>query len=115
MEAILADKWGAANIRAIDTDLIAICPPDKTSTANGVADKIKAQVGSLDTLLASGEKFDVALVNILAKVIIMMCGQGLGGVLRTGGVAVFGGIIQEQADEVEAALRSTGLTPYKRR
>jgi ribosomal protein L11 methylase PrmA len=54
-------------------------------------------------------------VNILAKVIIMMCGQGLGGVLRTGGVAVFGGIIQEQADEVEAALRTTGLTPYKRR
>jgi ribosomal protein L11 methyltransferase len=48
-------------------------------------------------------------------VIIAMCDQGLGQVLRPGGLAVFGGIIEEQADEVEAALRRTGLTPYKRR
>jgi ribosomal protein L11 methyltransferase len=113
--AILAAKMGAAHILALDTDPIAIRATDENAAANGVPDKIKAQVGSLDTLLASGEKFDLALVNILAKVIIAMCGQGLGGVLRTGGVAVFGGIIQEQADEVETALKMTGLTPYKRR
>jgi len=54
-------------------------------------------------------------VNILAKVIVMLCGEGLGEVVRPGGVVVFGGIIEEQATEVETALRTTGFIPYKRR
>ena len=113
--SILAAKMGAANVLALDTDPIAVRSTDENAAANGVSDKITAQTGSLDSLLHAATRFDLALVNILAKVIIAMCGQGLGSVLRPGGVGVFGGIIQEQADEVEAALRTTGLTPYKRR
>lgn len=66
---------------------------------------ISAQEGSLAELLANGETFDLALVNILAKVIVGMCDQGLGGILKPNGIAVLGGIIEEQADEVEDALR----------
>ncbi|MEP7287252.1 MAG: 50S ribosomal protein L11 methyltransferase [Chloroflexota bacterium] len=113
--AILAAKLGAAHILALDTDPIAIRATDENAAANGVADKITAQTGSLDSLIHAATRFDLALVNILAKVIIAMCGQGLGSVLRPGGIGVFGGIIQEQAEEVEAALRTTGLTPYARR
>lgn len=113
--SIAAVKMGAAQVLALDTDPIAVRATQENAAANGVADQITAQTGSLDSLIHAATRFDLALVNILAKVIVGMCKQGLGNVIRPGGVGVFGGIIQEQADEVETALRSTGLTPYKRR
>lgn len=113
--AIGAAKMGAAHVVAIDTDPIAIDATRSNAEANGVLDKLTVSEGSLEWLLQRGDQFDISLVNILAKVIIMMCGQGLGNIVKPGGVAVFGGIIETQADEVEAALRSTGLNPYKRR
>ncbi|MBE2194298.1 MAG: 50S ribosomal protein L11 methyltransferase [Anaerolinea sp.] len=113
--AIGAVKLGAGTVRAVDTDPIAVRVTEENAAENGVAGKIKTSPGSLESLRTGGESFDVALVNILAKVIIAMCGQGLGEVVKSGGVAVFGGIILEQADEVESALRTTGLIPYKRR
>ncbi len=113
--SIGAAKLGAAHVAALDTDTIAVTSTRSNAEANGVLQQITVQEGSLDSLLQTGAQFDVALVNILAKVIIMMCGQGLGRVVKPGGVAVFGGIIETQADEVEAALRATGLSPYKRR
>ncbi|SRR5581483_5616738 len=113
--SIAAVKMGAAQVLALDTDPIAVRATQENAAANGVADQITAQTGSLDSLIHAATRFDLALVNILAKVIVGMCKQGLGSVIRPGGIGVFGGIIQEQADEVETALRSTGLTPYKRR
>ncbi len=113
--AILAAKMGAASVLALDTDPIAVRVTDENTAANGVSNKITAQAGSLDSLLQTSASFDLAFVNILAKVIISMCAQGLGNVVRPGGIGVFGGIINEQAEEVEAALRSTGLTPFNRR
>lgn len=118
--AIGAAKLGASEVMALDTDPIAVRSTSENAVANGVDDRITVLAGSLETLLVPNEDggittFDVALVNILSKVIIMMCGQGLGKVFKSGSVGVFGGIIHDQVDEVEAALRATGLTPYKRR
>jgi ribosomal protein L11 methyltransferase len=113
--AIGAAKMGAAHVVAIDTDPIAVDATKSNAEANEILHKLTVAEGSLEWLLQRGDQFDIALVNILAKVIIMMCGQGLGNIVRPGGVAVFGGIIESQADEVEAALRITGLNPYKRR
>ncbi|MBX3084603.1 MAG: 50S ribosomal protein L11 methyltransferase [Anaerolineae bacterium] len=118
--AIGAIKFGASHALAIDTDPMSVRVTEENAEANGTLAAMTIREGSLDSLLnpntgAALEEFDIALVNILAKVIIMMCGQGLGKIVKVGGVGVFGGIIEEQADEVEAALRSTGLTPYKRR
>jgi len=39
----------------------------------------------------------------------------LGDVIRPGGVGIFSGIIADQADDVEAALRTVGLQPTARR
>ncbi|MFN8417696.1 MAG: 50S ribosomal protein L11 methyltransferase [Anaerolineae bacterium] len=118
--AIGAVKLGAPHVLAIDTDPMAIRVTVENAEQNEVADRITAREGSLDSLIdpqtgEAKEQFDLSLVNILAKVIIAMCGQGLGKIVKAGGVAVFGGIIEEQAHEVEAALRTTGLQPYKRR
>ncbi len=113
--SIAAAKLGTARVVALDTDPIAVRATAENAAVNGVRDLIAAQTGSLDSLVHAATRFDIALVNILAKVIIAMCGENLGSVIRPGGIGVFGGIIEEQADEVEAALVSTGLTPYKRR
>ncbi|PJF30416.1 MAG: 50S ribosomal protein L11 methyltransferase [Candidatus Thermofonsia Clade 1 bacterium] len=113
--AIGAAKLGAGSIRALDTDPMAVRITLENAAANGVQGMISAEAGSLEQLRANGESFDLALVNILAKVIVTMCDQGLGEVIKPNGIGVFGGIIEEQADEVEAALIRTGLTPYKRR
>ncbi len=113
--AIAAAKLGAAHILALDNDAMAVKVAIENAEQNGVADKITAQTGSLESVITSARRFDLVVVNILAKVIIAMCGQGLGQTVRPGGYAMFSGIIEEQADDVEAALRSTGLEPVSRR
>lgn len=111
--SIAAAKLGAQPILALDIDDIAVKVTAENAALNQVT--VQAQSGSLESVVNAARRFDLALVNILAKVIIQMSDQGLGRILRPGGIGVFGGIIQEQADDVEAALRKTGLEPYKRR
>lgn len=112
--SIAAILLGANHALALDTDELAVEVTKENAERNKVADRIETLQGSLETVLHAARRFDVAQVNILAKVIIPMCEQGLGQVIRPGGVGIFGGMIDTQADEVEAALKSTGLEPYKR-
>ncbi len=112
--SIAAAKLGAAHVLALDIDPVAVESAQKNAEQNGAADKITVQEGSLESLVASARRFDLMLCNILARIIIQMCDQHLGEVIRPGGVAVFSGIIDTQADDVEAALRKTGLEPYQR-
>ncbi len=113
--SIGAAKLGAVRVLALDIDPIAVKITGENAEQNGVADKITVQEGSLENLITSARRFDLVVVNILARVIIAMCDQHLGDTVRPGGTALFSGIIAEQADDVEAALRKTGLEPYARR
>ncbi len=112
---IAALKLGAARVLALDTDELAVHATVQNAAYNEVSDRLTVQQGSLETVRRSARHFDLLLVNILAQVIITLCEEGLGDVLRAGGTALFSGIIHEQADEVEAALRGAGLEPYHRR
>ena len=113
--SIAAAKLGAQHVLALDIDPVAVGIAQENIEQNGVAERITVQEGSLESLIASARRFDLILVNILARVIIQMCDQHLGEVVRPGGLAIFSGIIDEQANDVEAALRRTGLDPYARR
>ncbi len=113
--AIAAAKLGASQIVALDTDPLAVRVTQENAEQNGVTDKIITQQGSLENVITSARRFDLIVVNILARIIIPMCDQHLGDTVRPGGKGIFAGIIAEQADDVEAALRKTGLEPYKRR
>lgn len=113
--AITAAKLGAANILALDIDPLAVKVTAENAAQNGVAEYITAQEGSLESVVGSARRFDLIVVNILARIIIAMCENHLGDVVRPGGTALFSGIIETQADDVEAALRKTGLEPYARR
>ena len=53
-------------------------------------------------------------LNILAKTIIELCGEGLGDVVRPGGLALFAGLIDTQEADVRMALERIGLDVIER-
>ena len=112
--AIAAAKLGARQVLALDIDPVAAAATAENALANGVSDKIIAECGGLESVLPSARRFDLAVVNILARVIVQLAEAGLGEIVRPGGAAIFSGIIDTQLAEVEAALRRTGLQPYAR-
>ena len=112
--AIAAAKLGAGKVLALDIDPIAVRAARENAALNGIAQRIAVEQGSLETVISSARRFDLLMVNILARVILEMSGRGLAQVLRPGGIAIFSGIIDNQADEVEASLRRAGLLPVAR-
>lgn len=112
--AIAAAKLGAQHVVALDNDPVAVRVAQENAEVNNAAERLTIQHGSLETVLTSARRFDLIVVNILARIIIEMCSQGLGQTVRPGGWAMFSGIIHDQADDVENALRRTGLAPKAR-
>lgn len=106
--AIAAAKLGASQVIAVDIDPVAAQITAENAAINGVSDTIAAQQGSLGTVRGSARRFDLLLANILARIIIEMCGEGLGDIVRPGGKAIFSGIINEQVEDVRAALTQAG-------
>jgi ribosomal protein L11 methyltransferase len=113
--SIAAAKLGASEILALDIDSAAVTATTENAAQNGTAEKITAMQGSLETVVNVPRRFDIAVVYFLAPIIVSMCDNHLGDILRPGGKGIFSGLLVEQADEVEAALRKTGLMPYARR
>jgi ribosomal protein L11 methyltransferase len=113
--AIAAAKLGAAHIVALDNDVIAVEVAQENAEQNGVADKINIGHGSIENIITSARRFDLIVVNIIARIIMLMCEEGLAQTVRPGGLAIFSGVTSEQVDDVEAALAKVGLQPYKRR
>jgi ribosomal protein L11 methyltransferase len=113
--SIAAARMGATSVLALDIDPTASRMTSENAAINGVSDRITVQTGSLGNVLSAEMRFDVALVNIIGPVIVRLCSQNLGSVLRPGGIGIFSGIASHEIDKVEAALRSTGLEPYNRR
>lgn len=112
--SIAAAKLGASKVVALDIDQLAVDATYENAAQNDVAEALHIAQGSLETIITSARRFDLVVVNILAKIIIEMCDHQLGATVRPGGRAIFSGIIETQIVEVEAALRKTGLDPVAR-
>ena len=69
----------------------------------------RVELGSLAEAAANDATYDLIIVNILARVIIQLCEQNLGRTLRSGGLAIFAGLIDTQEYGVREALASQGL------
>jgi ribosomal protein L11 methyltransferase len=104
--AIAAAKLGAGAVLALDTDPTAVGVARANVSANRVQQRVTVAHGSLSAVQGT---FDLVLVNILARVIVELIGQGLINRLKAGGIIVAAGIIEEQTAEVEAALRGQGI------
>lgn len=110
--AIAAALLGVKSIVAIDHDPPAVKVAAENAALNHVAEQITLAVGSLEeaALAVKGRRpYDLIIVNILARVIIGMCENGLGRMLRSGGLAICAGLIDTQEYGVREALQAQGL------
>jgi ribosomal protein L11 methyltransferase len=115
---IAALKLGAQHALGVDIDPQAIRVARENAERNGVDDRLELAQGSLADIRLrsfSVHKAPLVLANILAPVLVRLLGEGLSELLAAGGLLVLSGILEEQAEEVEAALRLRGLRPAARR
>jgi len=104
--AIAAAKLGAGHVAAFDNDEQAVRVARANVIQNGVSDDVTVRRGSLSDV---PERYDLVVVNILARVVMKMAEAGLSERLRPGGAVVAAGITADQAAEVVAALERNGL------
>ena len=109
--SIAGAKLGAERVLALDSDPQAVTVARENVRRNGVADRVGVKEGSLAQ--AHG-RFDLVVVNILARVIVEMLEQGLAKRLAPGGRLILAGLIVDQEPEVREALRRAGLEPSER-
>jgi ribosomal protein L11 methyltransferase len=103
--AIAAAKFSAqARIEACDTDAEAIVIARENARLNGVAEQIVFRVGTVSDVTASA---DMVCANLTADVILGLLPTLLG---ATCGRLVLSGILDSQADAVNARLRECGVT-----
>ncbi len=107
--SIAALKFGASGALAVDIDPLAVRAAVQNAQANGVAERLTSQIGSLEIAQAWERPFDLVLANILARVIVGMAAEGLAQTVKPGGLFVGAGIIQEQVADVREALDGAGL------
>jgi ribosomal protein L11 methyltransferase len=129
--AIAAAKLGAAACLATDIDPVAVESARANVAANGVCDVVQVEQGSLVQIsnlksqISKGGphsqdleiwnlRFDILLVNILAKIIVELCEQGLDDVVRPGGLAILAGLIDTQETGVREALKGVGFDVIER-
>ena len=94
--AIAAPKLGAGEAAGVDIDPQAV----KAARANAGQNAVQAAFGTPDEL-PEGEQYDIVLANILANPLRML-GSMLAQRTKSGGRIVLSGILQEQAEELNA-------------
>ena len=117
--AIGAALLGVKSIVGLDNDPLAVKVAAENAALNHVSGQISDELGSLEEAKAAAAGshpagFDLIIVNILARVIIGLCEDGLGRVVRSGGLAIFAGLIDAQESGVREALQAQGLDVIER-
>ncbi|NLF49735.1 MAG: 50S ribosomal protein L11 methyltransferase [Leptolinea sp.] len=115
--SITAALLGAPHVLAVDIDNAAVVSTKENAQANGVLDKIETGIGSVKEIkngLFSRKRAPVVVANILAPVIIRLFDAGLAYLVASDGTIILSGILAEQADSVEAAAATKGLSPVER-
>jgi ribosomal protein L11 methyltransferase len=111
-------KLGVASAVGVDIDPTAVANARENARANGIGTGLVFEVGSIAEIL--GGRFmlrsaSLVVVNILAPVIVRLFAEGLADLLEPSGSMILAGILETQADQVEAAAWRTGLSLRERR
>lgn len=116
--SIAALKLGARRALGVDIDADAIRASQENARTNLVSENFELGIGSLEDLLSKKfpfHKAPIVLANILAPVIIRLFEEGLGELITPDGVLILSGILDEQANDVQAAFEIQGLTLVEKR
>lgn len=103
---LAALRLGAERVVALDTDPHAVQATAGNAARNGVADRVRASRGTLDS--EPSERYRLVLANLVAAVLIEIAPR-LARHLAPGGVLIAGGVIEARAAEVVAAMAAAGL------
>lgn len=103
--AIAAAKLGAQDVLAIDIDPLAVRTAQENVDINGLGTHVRVQLG--DLLQGLNDKYDFAIANILADVIIMLS-EPLKNQLNDDAIFICSGIIRDRQECVRLALISSG-------
>lgn len=109
---IAAVKLGASHVLGVDNDPEAVAVARQNSVINDVGEQLELYPGSLSEIKAgafSMQNAPLVTLNILAPIIIKMLESGLSDLVEPAGNLILSGILAEQAGEVEAAVRRSGL------
>ncbi|MEO0563394.1 MAG: 50S ribosomal protein L11 methyltransferase [Chloroflexota bacterium] len=99
--SIAAAHFGASHIAAIDIDPVAVEAARENIERNTADTPIDLHTGGLPEALTIGKQYDYVIVNILARIIMQMCENGLGDLVKPGGQAIFSGVIESQVEQLE--------------
>ncbi|MCP4422367.1 MAG: 50S ribosomal protein L11 methyltransferase [Chloroflexi bacterium] len=104
--SIAAVKMGADQVRAFDTDALAVQTTQSNAAQNGINDIYIHQGVLADVPL---QQWDIVLVNILAHIIVsLLDNDRLLEYVAPGGELILSGIIEEQLGVVETAVHNAG-------
>lgn len=108
---IACAKSGLAGL-GLDIDPLAVANARENRELN-LVDAVAFEVAEGDVIAATEHQFDLVLANILARPLIEMAAP-LTAVCVAGGCLVLSGLLESQADAVEAAYRAQGLPRARR-
>lgn len=109
--ALASARLGAKFVEAYDVDDNAVKAAKENAMLNGLSDKLC--VAGANLLDKTSGKFDVALANITADVLISLSKE-LSGYMKKGGVAIISGIILKREDDVKNAFERVGFRVIER-
>ena len=106
--------WPEARVLATDIDPVAIAVTAENVASNAVSavDLLVAD-GARDPAVTARAPFDLIIANILAAPLIAMA-RDIAAVAAPGATLVLAGLLETQADVVEAAYRDAGCAPEQR-
>lgn len=107
--SIAAARLGAASVKAVDVDTVAVRVATENVRRNRVARRVTVCQGTVDAGIAvtSGRAFDLASANISALV-LKNAATGLAALVRPGGVALLSGVLDVGAADVRAVYEASG-------
>ncbi len=108
--SIASALLGAAHVRAIDIDPIAIEVARENCAINGVADRVELSAGTLTTACPGRYAVVVANINTAANTGLA---AAFGVVVREGGWLLLSGILEQDAARVQAAMQAEGFEPVR--
>ncbi len=106
--SVIAAKLGAEHVDAVDIDPVAVKTAAENSVANGTDGRVTVLQGDIRSV--RGRRYDLAVANIIADVIVSIAPE-IPALLRSGGVFIASGIIAPRRGDVLKACLDAGLIP----
>jgi ribosomal protein L11 methyltransferase len=110
--AMVASHCGASDVLAVDHDEEALAVAREVVEANGLSAAVRSRLGSLDQ---AGEKggWDGIVANIHIP-FFLENGPELTALLRSGGLLIVSGVLEEDLQDLDRSLGRAGVRPLER-